>query len=133
VRAAALSVGIFMMTGVASAIPVFLAPAHHLSSLDSDSLADSEVPTGCQIGQLSEIEEGISDPVAHHNTTHHNTISGVAASAVTKVRAVPGAAWKVDRQYAGVSVPEPGTYTWAITGLGRQPVVPRRLGPIPFA
>ena len=62
-------------------------------------------------------------------------VSNAAGVSAIEIRATGTTDWEVDHlQYGALnSIPEPGTYLLAITGLATLPFIrPRRLGPVPF-
>lgn len=137
-RITALSIGIFMMTGAANAVPG-LTP--YSGSSDSsfsgvsftyfclEDFESDHPPTHAGIvwTDVGNIRSTIGFVPVIFETFGETGVSATGAR-------VPGSIdWEVDHlQHGSTALPTPGTYILARTGLGMLPFVCRRLGPLPF-
>lgn len=148
-RAAALSVGIFMMTGAAGATPGLLAPSAYLDiaeRLSAKAVSEFQFDT-LKSGSLSPSSGTFVSkrpPVAVRSTQLRLidgfTLRAVALGGRLALEGAPRSfgdkALEVDLPTFGstlVTATVPGSYVLAATGLSTLPFIrPRRLGPVPF-
>jgi hypothetical protein len=136
VRAAALSVSIFMMTGVAGAVPVFSGLGAHAGAFDGSLLAAASALAALPRTQPGEFSAFSNPPDADefaYAARETRATEGIRIfAAVWRSFAIGDAAPNVFP--SGISLlPECGEWMLASTGFGTLPFVrPRRLGPVPF-